>query len=222
MFTPRLAANFLVVVLVCGGVVFGEPVASLSGPSTVRAGGWARLTYEAVGETATWVLHPDGPHLLGELALAQGGSAMIFLAAPGASGRTLVVLVVVDTEGEVAVAVHEITVGIVPGPGPGPGPPDPVEAATAVLVVFDEDTQTPQQTEVMGQLRQHFDTTAGVDFYAIERGAKDENGRLIAPAYITAAGVDPPCVVVYSKDKILWRGKLPATSAELIDKVDGG
>lgn len=204
--------------LILTAVAAAQPVASISGPTVCDPGGWIKINYVATGGAATWVLLPyNSPHLFDDF-----GGARVFLASKQA-GRCLLVLVVVDAQAQIAVAAHEIVIGptptptpIPPGPGPTP-PPDPNGTATHVVVVYDEGPLKPSVAETIAQLRKHFDDTA-VKFFALDTGATDENGQKIANRYVDASGVQPPCAVVYGANGVvIWKGKLPATSQELID-----
>ena len=46
---------------------------------------------------------------------------------------------------------------------------------------------------------------------------RHSDALVLAPPYVAAAGVSPPCVVIYNEAAVKWSGKLPGSSQEVID-----
>ena len=197
-----------------------QPVAVIVGPTESQPGNLVVLrTTGTTGSGHVWLVLP-APSAVNFLPVIDSTGQQAAVFASGTPGTYTFVLAV--AQGDLAaMTTHELVIlGDVPNPPDPPDPADPPGNATAVVVVYDEGSVRPEQAEVIAQLRTHFDNLQGVDMFAVDVDDKDENGNRVAEKYIAAAGVDPPCVVIYTKDGIKWRGELPATSAELIAHAD--
>ena len=198
-----------------------EPI-GIEGPAESEPGNLVilRATGSATGHT--WLILP--PEYAGNFLAVMtpdGSQAAVF--ASSRSGVYWVVLAGVDGEKAVSVA-HRLSQGT-PPPPPIPDPDDPDipdppvdDEPVAVVVVYEEGSVVPHDAETIAQLRKHFDGTP-IKFFALDVEDKDEDGQAVAKPYIEAAGVGPPCAVVYGRQAVIWKGELPATAEELIGHV---
>lgn len=202
----------------------GQPVAIITGPTEATPGDLVILRTEgSVGSGHTWLILPaeaSGSFL--PLITVDGSQAAVF--ASSRPGTYIFVLAVAQAD-QAAVTAHTLRQGQPPPPVPDPDDPDPpgpeppVETAMNVVVVYDENTVTPQQAEVIAQARAQIDRLIPIHFYALDIDDVDEDGRRVADPYIAAAGIEPPLFLIYGKTAILKKGKLPATAKELMDAL---
>jgi len=201
----------------------GQPLAKITGPSEGSPGNLVILRAEgSIGSGHIWlILPPEASDNFLPVLDASGNQAAVFASSkPG----TYTFILAVAQDNQVAIAFHILNQGTPPpipdpdDPDP-PGPEPPEEVALNVVVVYDENTVTPQQAEVIAQVRAQIDRLIPIHFYALDVDDVDEDGQRVADPYVAAAGVQPPLFLIYGQTAILKKGKLPATAKELMDVI---